>query len=191
MECSPVYGLVELGGAFNYTRQAYGTQKQNSNISRTYSGSITIYLTRYTGLEFNYSYTDDIITENGWSLISPWLAIVTVQNKINTKDYQLGVRQVLLPEKFFLLPIISLGYDRQVKASETSFTTENSSGVRSIYTRNDGKIYSNNMFGAFMLKVQLSKTFGLTGQVKTIFPANKFNDAKDNLKYEAGFSWMF
>ncbi|MBF0364439.1 MAG: hypothetical protein HQK50_02645 [Oligoflexia bacterium] len=181
--------MAELNGGFKYSKHVYGSNKESSLTSRTYSGSMAIYFFSTTGIEFNYSHNDEILTQNERVLIEPGLYIVSIQNRVKTKTYGAGLRQMLASRKAMITPVVSAGYARQIKSSITDYTFE-AVGERILYKVNNPREQSNAMFGTFMLKINITKLIAITGSVKTVFSANDYNDIKNNLEYEAGISWV-
>ncbi|MBF0207353.1 MAG: hypothetical protein HQK53_10740 [Oligoflexia bacterium] len=183
-----LWAVAEIGASFSYSKQIYGEQKQNNVVSRTYSASMAVYLFKYTGIELNYSNTTDIVTENNRVLFSNGVYIVGVQSRVNSRIYGVGLRQALAAFRAFIVPVISVGRAREFKTGSTDYTFEYQN-TRATITYDTAKTQHDVMFCGLMLKINLTRLFSITGQVKSSFKANEFNEAKSNLHYEAGFSW--
>ncbi|MBF0301039.1 MAG: hypothetical protein HQK51_20185 [Oligoflexia bacterium] len=182
---------MEFSGGYSYSKQTYGEDKHNSVKSTTYSTSIAVYLLQYTGLELNYTYTRDLINENDRYLLSNGISIVSVENELNTKIYGAGIRQVLAPLTFFIIPAISIGYARQIQTGGTTYTFEDSYGDRATTYSTRPVAQSDNVFATFVIKIRATRYFTLNGSVKTVFKPFRFSEIEDYLKYEAGFSLLF
>lgn len=191
-QSKPSYALYELTGGFGYSKQVYGNSRQNSMVSRTYSGSLAIYLFGATGVELNYSQNEDIITEHENIDLGSGYSIASTQNKVMTTTHGVGIRQALAPERFFLIPVLSLGYAKQTKTGEISYTVNDSVADTSrILKFVRQKEVSDSVFATFLIKFAFTKALSLNASVRSVFKAFKFNEYRDSLKYEAGFSWVF
>jgi hypothetical protein len=183
----------ELSANFNYQRQMYGLDRQNKSVERIYAGSWALYLWSTTALEFNFTQDDDIVTENeSIDITGTQLEITSVQTRNRTRVYGLGLRQLLAPKDAFLLPSLSLGYAKQFVSGSTEYTLKDNSdnSTLSLMVPNN-KSRIDSAFATFTLRFRLTRTFTINGSVNTVFKAMEFNQAKDYLKYSAGFSWFF
>ncbi len=187
------FAFSELTAEFGYGRHVYGTHDQNTELSRTYSGSLAQYFFETTALEFNYSYDSEVTTENDTVSISgTGYSIVSMQNTVNTTVYGIGLKQALAGRKAFIRPVFSFGYAKQFLESWTDYTFQNDT-TKSRFTTKQGpyKGRSDSAFAAFSLQLKMTETFSLEGTIKTVFPAFKTGLAKNNIKYTAGFTWFF
>jgi hypothetical protein len=186
-----VYALVELSGSFSYDRTIYGSARQNKSIDRTYAGTLAFFIYNFTALELNYSWNDEIITENETIPIEGFdLNLVSTQSKVNNEVYGIGIRQAFSGKGARIKPSISLGYAKQFIVSTSNATYLNtSSGARFVYSANPSKSRVDSVFGTFALQIKITGRLSLKGSIYTLFPANDINQAKDNIKYSAGFSW--
>jgi hypothetical protein len=188
---SNAFAIMELGGSFSYDRTVYGTQRQNKSIDRTWAGSIAFFLFDFTALELNYSYNDEIVTENERIPITGFnLDLVSTQSKVNNEVFGLGLRQVFAGKNARIKPSISLGYAKQfITSTSTATYQDTSNNAIFVFSADPSKGRVDSVFGTFSLQIQITGRLSLKGSVNTLFPANDFNAAKDNLKYSAGFSW--
>lgn len=186
------FAVSEFSFDFGYDRQIYGVNRQNSVVSRNYSAGISTYLFDLTGIDINYSNTEDTNSQNDRYTVSSPYDIIAQQNRVTTNVYGVGIKQMLVGRGAFLIPIISAGYARQFVSSSGDITVENTT-TKSLITVKlaETKQRYNSLFGAFTLQLKFSERFSLKGTVKTLFPAFEYNKAKDNLKYLIGFSWIF
>jgi hypothetical protein len=185
-------GIYELDFDFGYDRQIYGTSRQNSVISRNYSVGFSSYLFDLTALDFNLANSQDITSENDRYTVATGYDVVAHQNRVKTNVYGVGIKQMLAGRGSRIIPVISVGYAREFVTSSGDITVENTSSLaRSMVNLKETKQRYNSVFGAFSLQLKLTDRFSLKGTVKTIFPAFEFNKARDNVKYSAGFSWIF
>lgn len=184
--------FYELSGNFAYDKTVYGSQRQNKLVSRTYSGSVAIYLFMSTALELNYSQSEDIQTDNTNTEIVSGVRIKSTQNLVGTEVYGVGLRQRLAGKGAWLRPLISFGYAKQFKDSSTEYTIlDETSGATTVINVDNGRSRVDSAFGTFTLQIRLTKTFSINGSVRTVFKAFEFDQAQDNMKYAAGFSWFF
>lgn len=187
------YAIVnEIGFDFGYDIQKYGSSRQNSIVSRSYSGGISSYIFTSTAIDLNFSNSQDTTTENNRYNVATGYDIVGQQNRVKTTVYGIGIKQALAPKTSFIVPLISVGYARQFVDYTTDITVENTTTkARSIVSSGSSKERTDSVFASFVLQLKLTDRFSLKGSVKTIFPAFEFSKAKDDMKYLVGFSWMF
>lgn len=191
---TPSYAIInELGFDFGYDKQIYGTNKNNSIVSRSYSIGISSYVFSTTAIDMSYSYTQDITSNNDKYTITGYTVDhLADQQRVKSKVYSIGLKQMLAPRTSIIVPMISMGYARQITDSDSDSTYLNTSNNTTFsYISPTTVTKSNSVFGAFMLQLRLSERLSLKASVKTIFPAFEFNEAKNNLKYSIGFSWLF
>jgi hypothetical protein len=183
--------LVELGGTYSYQRQRFGDGRQNSVTSKTYHGSMAIYLFNLTAIELNYSETEDIAEQNdNIPITDTTISVTKNSNIVRTTVYGIGIKQALASRKAFLRPTISFGYAKMFAVDGTDYTFYDSSNGNTILYRADrDRKRDESVFAEFALQIRLSSRFALKGSVKTVYPAFKGGLAKDNMKYLAGFTW--
>lgn len=184
--------IYEIGLDFSYDKQIYGNNRLNSQTSRTYSGGVSTYLFETTALDLNYSSSKDITTQNEVYDAGGGFDLVGQQNRVETNVYGIGVKQMLLPRKYRLMPLVSVGYARQFITYETDLTLENrATDIRTSGSSGESKARVDSMFGAFILQYKMTDRLSIKGSVKTIFPSADWNKARDNIKYAFGISWIF
>ena len=99
---------------------------------------------------------------------------------------------MLAPKDFVIVPMISIGYAKDVTNSRSDITFENiNTLVRTTVPYDESDSKTDSLYGAFILQIKVTQRFSLKGSVKTIFPYGDYNKARDNLKFLAGFSWLF
>ncbi|MGZ3787004.1 MAG: hypothetical protein ACXVLQ_00695 [Bacteriovorax sp.] len=185
-------GVYEFDFDFGYDRQIYGASRQNSVVSRNYSVGFSSYLFDLTAIDFNVSNTQDITSQSDRYTVTPGLDVIAQQNRVRTSVYGVGIKQMLAGRGSRITPVISAGYAREFVTSSGDITTENTSTMaQKVFYLAESKQRYNSMFGAFSLQLKLTESFSLKGSVKTLFPAFDFNKAKNNVKYLAGFAWIF
>ncbi|MBC7713549.1 MAG: hypothetical protein H7177_09425 [Rhizobacter sp.] len=182
----------EISGDFGYDRTIYGDKRQNSNVTRTYSAGLSTYFWDYTALDLNASRTKDVTTENQTYIITSGFNLIGQQNRVTTDVYSIGIKQSFAPRSARLIPSISVGYARQFTESSQDLVIQNTT-TNTQFTNTDTtpKQKVNSVYGTFALQLKLTDGLSLKGSIKTLFPAFKFNQAKDTLKYAFGFSWAF
>jgi len=182
--------VVELDGEFNYRKQVYGSTRQNDVVSRTYSGSMAIYLFDLTAIELSYMQNADITTEHNTIAINSAYSIIGFQNRVDSQLYGVGLRQALAPRGSRFRPMLSLGYGKQFTHYQTNYDIKTeASGL--VFTVNDssGKSRVDSVTASFGLQIGLTQRFALKCSVKTVFPAFRTGLAQDNMSYLAGFTW--
>jgi hypothetical protein len=184
--------VFEFDFDFGYDKQIYGANRQNSVVSRNYSIGFSSYLFDLTALDLNVSNTLDITTQNDRYTVATAVDVVSQQNKVHTKVYGIGLKQMLAGRGSRIIPVISAGYAREFVTSDGDITAENTTTkAQTVYYLTQTKQRYNSVFGSFSLQLKLTERFSLKGTVRTLFPAFEFNKAKDNVKYLFGFSWVF
>ncbi len=179
----------EVNADFGYDKQIYGANRLNSSVSRSYAGGLSTYVFEQTALDLSYTHSTDITTQNERYYAGSGYDLVSQQNIVETNVYGIGIKQMLFPRKFSIVPLISVGYARQFLSYHTDLTLENqTSGVRASGTSGVSKSRVDSMFGAFILQIKISDRLSIKGTVKTLFEAGEWNKARDNVKYTLGFS---
>lgn len=189
---SKSYAIVELSFDFAYQKQVYGAARQNNLVNRTYMGSWAYYFSNYTALELNYSNSQEITTEKNTVALTSTLSITGTQNRVTNTVYGVGIRQSFAPKGARIRPTMSLGYATQEMQSISDYTFSDSvSGASTTVTTSVIKTRADSAFGTFALQLGITQTFAIRASVATVFPAFEWNAAKNNLKYLAGFNWIF
>lgn len=192
--CStPASAIMEISGNFGYDKTVFGSNRENDITNRTWSGTIALYLWNMTAIELNYSDTEKVTTENTDRDIDEIGAVrLGYQQQISTKVYGVGIRQAFANRKSRIIPMISVGYAKQFSEDDGDATYQlDSDNTIQKVTFDIVKKRQDSIFASFQLKFRITGGFSIQGSVKTIFPAFEYNEAKNNLKYLAGFSWMF
>lgn len=187
------FGMTELDLDFTYNKNILGSNRESYDRTRTYAGSVTFYFLTYTGIEFNISHTEnEIFGKYDNSGVSSGLVIQNEITNIETRSYGIGIRQAFAGRKSFMQPLLSLGwsYQEYTLNSSTVVTDLDTSTDYLIESQEDKTKYSA-MFAAFALKFRLTQFISLKGSVKTVFRAFEFEEARDQLSYNAGISWIF
>lgn len=187
------FAAVELSGNFGYGKTVYGAQKENDIVNRTYSGSLAFYFAQRTAIEFNFYHNRETTTNRTVIPISGTdLDITELQNKVHSNVYGVGLRQALAGRESLIRPLLSLGYAKQMIYDVTEYSFYNND-TNASFKFNDGetKSRSDSVFATFTLQIRITQGLSLNGSVQTVFPAFDFDLASDNIKYSAGFTWIF
>ena len=177
---------------FGYDKQIYGSNRQDSVVSRNYSVGISTYLFDLTAIDLSVSNSKDITTQNDRYTVATGIDVIAQQNRVDTKVFGLGIKQMLADRRSRIVPVISVGYAREFVTSDGDITTENTTTLaHKTYNLTETKDRENSVFAGFTLQLRLTERFSLKATAKTLFPAFEFNKAKDNVKYSIGFSWIF
>lgn len=186
------HALVELSGDYSYSRRVYGVDQDNEMVSTTTSGSIAVFLLNFLALEFNYGKSNQNVTEYPNILASgTTLTLTEYNNKVISETWGIGVRFSLAPQKARLRPDVSIGYANQSVTDSSTYTFVDSSDSSTLVAPGTTTRYkSDSVFGSFALNFRLTERLKLKTGVKTIFPAFKWDEAKDYLKYSIGFTWI-
>ncbi len=187
--CQSAFAIIELSGGFGYDRQVYGSGRDSKNIGRTYRGALAFYFWKLTAIEFNYSLSDDIITDNQRKNLATNFDIISQQDRVQTTVYGIGIRQALTNRKSFIQPVISMGYAKEFTTGTTSYLIENAGVVSPLeFSIEDSR--EDSVFGTFTLRFNITQRLTMNGSVQTVFPWWEPEESKDNVYYSAGFSWF-
>jgi len=186
------HALMELSGSFSYDKTVYGDERQNKITNRTWSGGLAVFLFNNTAIELNYSNSEEETIENEVIPLSGFnVSVVGTQQTVVNEVFGLGLRQVLGHRKARIVPSISLGYAKQFITSTSDATYRDDSTLAELTTTSDpSKSRIDSVFGTFTLKFSLTQRLSITGSVNTLFKAFETDQARDNLKYRVGFSWI-
>ena len=185
--------IYEVDFDFGYEKQIYGSTRENSTVSRTYSGGISAYLFELTAIDFTAARTLEVNTQNERYKVTGYTVdVVGDVSRITTDVYGVGIKQMFAGRNSFIVPILSLGYAKQFVEYKREVTFENTTTLSRFPGNYDTvKQRVDSMMGAFILQFKMTDRLSLKGSVKTLIPAFDFNQARDNLKYAVGFSWIF
>lgn len=186
------YALMEMGANYGYDRKVYGSNRENKQTATTFSGSWAIYFLTLTALEFSFSQTEQVTTEkNSLPIDGSTITITGIVTNVDSSMFGIGIKQALGPRKARIRPAVSIGYARQFVENETFINYRDSSDGSTGSTRDSVyKSRNDSVTASFSLQLFLTKSFALTASVRTIFPAFKFDEAADDIKYMAGISWF-
>jgi len=190
---SITWAYTELSGEFGYDRNVYGANRENKQTSRSYSGSMALYIFNYTALEFSIQDVKDITNDKTISTYAAEdVAVVKTYSTVKHNMYGIGLKQSFASKNAFIRPSISLGYARQYTRSSRAVTYEVLSTKNQVELQDTPtKERYDAISAGFTLAINLARGFGIQGSVKTTFPMFKMNQASDSLKYLAGINWMF
>jgi hypothetical protein len=145
-----------------------------------------------TAIDFTASRTYDVNTQNDRFTVATGIDLVSDQSSVKTDVYGIGIKQMFAGRNSFVVPILSIGYAKEIIESTRDVTLENTtSSVRTVTNLGVTKQNVNSMFGSFTLQFKMTDRLSLKASVKTLIPAFEYNKAKDNLKYLVGLSWIF
>ena len=188
-----LFAAIEFNGDFSYSRQVFGSGRENNVVNRDYTAGMAFYFLSLTAIEFNYSLGREIITQDEDREISDLgLTIQSSQSRINKEVYGVGLRQALAPRGSFIFPTVSLGYAKQFSRSQRDFVfIDNTTNVVTNAQGTVDKQRQDSFFGTFALSLKLTKSLSFRGSVRTVFPFFKSDQARDNIRYGLGLSWLF
>jgi hypothetical protein len=96
------------------------------------------------------------------------------------------------PRTSRIIPGISIGYAKQFLEYQSDLTILNTTNnVRTIVSGGTTKQRVDSVFGTFSLQLRLTERLSLKASIKTLFPSFEMDKARDNVKFAAGFSWVF
>lgn len=187
------YAIVnEIAFDFGYDRTKYGLQRQNSTVTRSYSGSLSTYIFDYTAIDISASKTSDTTSENEVFAVAQGIEVIGQQNRVNSNVYGIGLKQMFAPRTARLVPGISLGYAKQFVNYDSDLTVrDTASGTTLKINGGTKKQRIDSVFGTFSVQLRMTERLSLKGSVRTLFPAFEMDKARDNIKYSVGFAWIF
>ena len=185
--------VFEVSGNFGYDKNVYGDQRQNKQTDRTYSASFAVYLLAYTAVEFSYSESEQITSENNESQIAgSGFSIVSLENTVKNTIYSVSIKQAFARRKARFRPALSLGYAKFEILDKTSYVfRDDSDGSTFTSTESPTRSREDSFYVNFSLQIRLTRALSLQGSVQSVMPGFEFDQARDNLRYLAGFSWFF
>ncbi len=189
------FAFMEITGEAGYDRFKYGASNENNVTTKSYSGTLAKYIFGYTGIEFSYSHSDERTLETTDQDLTEDSYNLTITERTGTIIRQVqgvGIKQAFAGRQARIRPMLSLGYARQTIKSSGNLTIidHNDSDSQTVLALKKSHLKSNSMYGSFSLQFSLTKTISLNLSVKSVFPAFKFSDAENDLRYLAGFTWF-
>ena len=177
---------------FGYDEQLYGTSHENSIVTRTYSGGFSTYLFNLTAIELDASRTYEVNTQNDRFTVATGFDLTSDCNTVKTDVYSVGIKQMLAGRNAFIQPAISAGYAKEfVTYGRVVTVQDTTTQIYSVKDLGTTKQRTDSMYASFILQFKITERLSIKGSVKTLFPAFNYNEAKSNLKYLAGLSWIF
>jgi len=190
---SNLFGAIELSGNFGYNKMLYGTSKQNSLTTRSYTSSIALYFFRNTAFELNYHNSTNMRLANERYQITGVANYSVIQSysEVKYESFGIGLRHAFAPRGSPVRPLISLGYAKKfTDSSGNTLFEHDSNGSQINVAHNSQKSREDSVFGTVQLQLRITNRLSLTGSVNTVFKAFEWDEAKNSLKYLAGFSWI-
>lgn len=187
------WAITELSSSFGYQKNTFGENKESDIVTRSYSASVAFYFWTRTALEFNFSHNrEDTTNRSDIPVSGTDVEVREIQNQVTTNVYGIGLRQSLAPRGAIIRPLISLGYAKQYISDITEYTFHDNN-TNENFKFNDGEteLSDDSVFATFSLELKITRGLSLKGSVRSVFPAFEFKRAGENLKYMAGFTWMF
>jgi hypothetical protein len=186
---------IDLSLNYSYGKVIAGENETYQSISQTYSGVWAWYIWEYTALEFNYSSTQDEITDTSGAEVDLGTDVMHIDetiNLVNTTVQGIGIRQALAPRKARILPALSIGYAKQISKGTTKYKyTINDDDVAKEIELDGDKVEQDSTFVALSIRFKFTDLFGITLAGRSVFPSSDSSKAGNNIRYSAGISWLF
>jgi hypothetical protein len=149
------------------------------------------YIWEYTAIEFNYSETDQILEDNRQVVDSAsGITIKKVNSLVKTVVQGAGIRQSFANRKSAIVPSVSIGYAKLITSGDTRYTLSQAGTDYEVSLLRDKEVF-NSGYASFSLAFRITQLVRLTLMAKTVVPDFKTEEAKNNLTYSGGLSWMF
>ena len=190
---SSLFGAIELSGNFGYNKMLYGTSKQNSLTTSSYTSSMAFYFFSNTAFELNYYNSTNMRLANERYQITGVADYSVIQSysELKYQSYGIGLKHAFAPRGYPVRPLISLGYAKKfTDSSGNTIFEHDSNGSQINVAHNSQKSREDSVFGTIQLQLRITNRLSLTGSVNTVFKAFEWDEAKNSLKYLAGFSWI-
>ncbi len=186
----PTRAMVEISANYSYSKQIYGAENltnddldsADKSIARTYQVVWNWYIWNYTAIDINYSRELTEVNQTA----DDGTDEVIVMTKLEGETTGIGLRQSFAGKDAFFRPSLSIGYAKQ-KFNTSKHYRINGTSLNPIveYTEYDST------YVTLSFRLAFSKLMGVTFGGTTVVPGTDFDLASRNLKYFAGFSWIF
>ncbi|MCT4641742.1 MAG: hypothetical protein N4A33_05540 [Bacteriovoracaceae bacterium] len=191
---------VDLGVNYSYSkRKVDGVEVNGSMNGQAVSESATIsanwawYIWSYTALEFNYSKTKGQIVDTRQIEITDGSDTFTIKKsvtKTQTEVKGVGIRQSFAKKTAKIVPSLAIGYAVLTTSAQRELLVQiGSSQISSPDEIPEESTASS--YATFSLRFQFTKLMGITLGAKAVMPDMEFEEAKNNMTYSAGLSWIF
>lgn len=175
--------VVEMSFLAGYGRSEFKVNGGHYKaLQRKYSGSIDLKFTQVSSLQVEYSDTMNRIsspTNVGVVVTQYTTETITYQDKI----YSFNWVQNLVPSKWLIQPYIKFGGGRINRRQTLEYPEY---GEKYTVTQ---KIVTG--VGGVGLRIFLTKSLALKGELNTYVPDFKFSVWKQNQMFTSGLSWLF
>lgn len=172
---------IELSAMVGYTKSDYG--QEYKSLQRRYTGSIDFKFTAVSSIQFEYTdsiQTAEYLTNVGTVIVHNTIVDVTDKAKI----YSFNWVQNLVPSKWLIQPYFLIGggrMDRSYKQVYQEFPNNSFEFSQRMTTGTGGA----------GLRIFLTRSMALKGEIKTYVPDFKFYRWKENQLLSIGLSWLF
>ena len=171
--------VVELSAMVAYSTSKFNTDYPS--VSRRYTGSFDLKFTPVSAIEFEYT---DELSEYSFPSDLGMLAKPTKEQE-SYKDtiFSINWVQTLVSSKWILQPYFVIGGGRMTRKV-----------TMSLPEFGYGQTTTQNVFtgtGGVGLRLFLTKSMAIKGELKTYVPNFQFAKWKDNQALSAGLSWAF
>ena len=151
------------------------------------------YMWEYTALELNYSRTSQNTLDDREVTTTSGADTILIKEKdstIITEVSGVGIRQSFANRKAAIIPSLSIGYAKYTTSGSDKYKLEVTGVEYNIEAVQDKEVFSSS-YASFSLRFRFTQLVGLTLSAKTVMPDFETKEAKNNMTYSAGFSWIF
>lgn len=188
------YAYVDLSLQFSQTkRESITTDASQSDFnvsSRTLGIVWAWYIWEYTALEFNYSQSKEVQTNNRDQVIDPTLTINQTVTTTETEVKGVGLKLNLAKRQAFVIPSVSAGYALLTTGGEASYEYT-LSGTPTSVSYDIKEETSSSSYLTAGLRFNFSKFFGVNISARSIMEDFELSQYDKNIIYLAGLSWVF
>jgi hypothetical protein len=171
--------VVEISGMASYSTSKFNNDV--TSVSRRYTASVDLKFTAVSAIEFEY--TDELSQYSFPSDLGLLANPTKEQESYKDTIYSLNWVQNLVSAKYFLQPYFVIGGGRMTRKV-----------TMSLPEFGYGQTTTQNVFtgtGGVGLRLFLTKSMALKGELKTYVPNFQFAKWRDNEAFSAGLSWSF
>jgi hypothetical protein len=171
--------VVEISAMASYSTSKFNTDV--TSVSRRYTGSVDLKFTAVSAIEFEY--TDELSEYSFPSDLGLLASPTKEQESYKDTIYSLNWVQNLISAKYILQPYFVIGGGRMTRKVTMSLPEF---GYGQTTTQ---KVFTGT--GGVGVRLFLTKSMALKGELKTYVPNFQFSKWRDNEAFSAGLSWAF
>jgi hypothetical protein len=184
------FAIIEITANYTFSKQIYGAEDltddqldvADTSITKSYQLVWNWYIWGYTAIDINFSRESTEIQQT----LTDGTQTINISTQLEGQTQGIGLRQAFAGKDAAIRPSIAIGYAKQKFNNIKNYSVD---GVAVGPIKESSEYDSTYVTLSFRLA--FSKLMGLTLGGTTVVPGTDFGLASRNLKYFAGFSWIF